>query len=168
MVFFNLKSFLKFSFLLVWIPNPILILISFHFPSWTYPPILLFLCPTILYSFKTKKNLRFISSLPTVTLPSQALPEIRLGIAHAITEIWKGYINHIKYICGVIKHLRLILNLSLFNWIYLCANYTPQYTTFPVLSIFGAVAGDFGAIYSHIFFPINFWRRCRGEQRFLV
>ena len=144
MVFSIFKSFTSFLFFLVLIQKPILF--WFLFPSWTYPPIPSFLFPCFIYSFKTKKNLRFLSSQWTVTLPSQALPENRLGIAHAITEIGKD---------------TLIIWNTFVEWSSTKVDSKP--------SLFYIISVQILHTKSHYLCPqSNFWRRCRGEQRFFL
>ena len=118
MVFSIFKSFTSFLFFLVLIQKPILFWFLFIFHHEQSHPFFHFFFHVLFILLKTKKNLRFLSSQRTVTLPSQALPENRLGIAHAITEIGKDILIILNTFVEWSKHLRLILNLISFYWIY--------------------------------------------------
>ena len=95
--------------------------------------------------FWNKEELSFIFlQHQTVKLPSWALLVDSTRVAYATTVIWKGVHYTLWIHFGVIKHLRLTLNLLSFVE-YLC---------------------EFYFLHHLLLFLSNFWRRCRGEQRF--
>ena len=122
MVFSTFKVFFKFSFFsLVQSKSWFWFLFLFHHEH--IHRFFHFFFHVLFILLKTKKNLRFLSSQQTVTLPSQALPENQPGIAHAITEIgndtliiWNTFVEwsstkveskpylFVKYLCKNFTH----------------------------------------------------------------
>ena len=110
-------------------PKANLVLISFHFPSWTYPPILSFLFPCFIHSFKDKEesSFSFFTTNRNASIASSPWESTRYSPCYNGDR--KGYINHFEYICGVIKALEVVSKPYLFLLNIFCVQIILHNTT---------------------------------------